>query len=238
MADFETTANAAVTKLQEIDEMVTASQQKFMDAQEHLTQVDSEFHQISDELFETLDSFVSHVEQLRTQHTSEFQQLIEKIHSAKDNAISAKEKATTDFESIQESTAGLIENASQARQQMQQHVESMKTAVDSLGTVFDDSRQSITTAVLELDGEIGSAGTSLEEISNDVSEHADAFGKFVGTELVSKLRRRLLWFRNISRQCNPTWKASLPKCAIRSTSRPMEFWISSRRITWHRRLSW
>ena len=124
MSDFESTASAVVTKLQEIDEIVTKSTAQYEQAENHINEIDNEISETSISIMTFVDKAIQGISSAKDKQTSMVDSLKERINSIKDAVSKAQQEGETEIDETQEKINELKTVAGQVQETLKNQVSS------------------------------------------------------------------------------------------------------------------
>jgi ABC-type transporter Mla subunit MlaD len=185
--DFESTATAAVTKLQEIDEIVTASTKKFDDFERHVEEKNSEIMTCSEDIMSTIDQLLQRLGQAKTARTAFGEQFEQKVEAV---STSLEAKKPNVEKQLQDSGA-LIEKLSTAVNEHEKTCgEQLQTAMTAMTGVkgdFEKVKSGLTESFDTIHAQAESMHTSSESVRQSTEDAGDRVVRFMEEDIPSKV---------------------------------------------------
>ena len=191
MTDFESTASAAVTKLQEIDEIVTKSTAQYEQAENHIKEIDNEINETSISIMAFVDKAIEGINSAKDKQASTVESLKERINSIKDAVSKAQQVGETEIDEIQGKIDELTTLAGQVQETLKNQLESMVSALAELKSGFDTAQDSETEIMNSVTRKVEEVNEDAEELINDIKEKADGVMQYVEQELQNGIQEQV-----------------------------------------------
>jgi predicted house-cleaning noncanonical NTP pyrophosphatase (MazG superfamily) len=183
MSDFESTATAAVTKLQEIDELVSASTSQFEVAEQRLDELDTEITETSIAIMGSIDQVLQGISSAKSKQVATVDSLKQQVKATLEAASKAQEGGEKEVSEIQEKIAELKGTADEVQEGIKNQLQTMMSAVSDLKAGMDSVRDTIPEVTNATTIKVKVARDEAEQFNNALKQKAENVLEFVEQEL-------------------------------------------------------
>lgn len=187
MANFEATATAAVTKLQETDGKLDETEARFTGAGEHLQQTSEEFQSVASTILTSLDALTARIRAARSEQSGKREQLAQQLVEIKQESAAAQQRNSSEVSELKQGATQLHERIETAQQQIGDQAESAVGSLQQSTEAAAAAKTKLQTALEQLQAKLARADTDLQQQATAVDEKQAALVSRLTSEVTPKL---------------------------------------------------